>query len=53
MAAKAEVAVIRGPEKDRDVVAPQETDEGIVTEGSTVILTKDRIIQPCRMERGR
>ena len=47
------VAETSGPEKDPVVVAPQDTNEGIVAEGSTVILTKDRIILPCRMERGR
>ena len=47
------VAETSGPEEDQVVVAPQDTNEGIVAEGSTVILTKDRIILPCRMERGR
>ena len=54
MAAKtAGVAETSGPEKDQVIVATQDTNEGIVAEGSIVILTKDRIILPCRMERGR
>lgn len=53
MAAKTEAVVASGPKEDRDVVAQPDTDDGLVKEGSTVILTKDRIILPCRMDRGR
>ena len=53
MAAKTEAPATGSPEKDRGVVVQQETDDGKIKEGSTVILTKDRIILPCRMERGR